>query len=57
MFGMSGAYQGAYKGSDLNNFILRMSLEPDALGIVLLDEIEKAKQGVIHGLYQVIDKG
>ena len=34
-----------------------MSLDPGALGIVLLDEIEKASQGVIHGLYQVIDKG
>jgi ATP-dependent Clp protease ATP-binding subunit ClpA len=54
---MSGAYQGAYEGSALNNFILRMSQEPESLGIVLLDEIEKAKQGVIHGLYQVIDKG
>jgi ATP-dependent Clp protease ATP-binding subunit ClpA len=57
MFGMSGAYQGAYEGSALNNFILRMSLDPHALGIVLLDEIEKAQKGVIHGLYQVIDKG
>jgi hypothetical protein len=57
VFGMSGAYQGAYEGSALNNFILRMSLEPASLGIVLLDEIEKAGRGVIHGLYQVIDKG
>jgi ATP-dependent Clp protease ATP-binding subunit ClpA len=57
VFGMSGAYQGAYEGSALNNFVLRMSQEPDTLGIVLLDEIEKASRGVIHGLYQVIDKG
>lgn len=57
LFGMSGAYQGAKEGSVLNNFVLRMSSEPDAIGIVLLDEIEKASQGVIHGLYQVIDKG
>jgi hypothetical protein len=57
MFGMAGCYQGAHEGSALNNFILRMSMQPDALGIVLFDEIEKAKQDVIHGLYQVIDKG
>jgi ATP-dependent Clp protease ATP-binding subunit ClpA len=57
IFGMSGAYQGAYEGSALNNFVLRMSQEPDAIGIVLLDEIEKASREVIHGLYQVIDKG
>jgi MoxR-like ATPase len=57
IFGLSGAYQGAHEGSALNNFVLRMSLEPDALGIVLLDEIEKAGADVIHGLYQVIDKG
>ena len=57
VFGMSGAYQGAYEGSALNNFILRMSQTPDSLGIVLLDEIEKAERDVIHGLYQVIDKG
>jgi ATP-dependent Clp protease ATP-binding subunit ClpA len=57
VFGMSGAYQGAYEGSALNNFVVRMSQEPEALGIVLLDEIEKASRGVIHGLYQVIDKG
>jgi DNA polymerase III delta prime subunit len=57
LFGMSGPYQGASEGSALNNFVLRLSCEPDAMGIVLLDEIEKASQGVIHGLYQVIDKG
>jgi ATP-dependent Clp protease ATP-binding subunit ClpA len=34
-----------------------MSLEPKAVGIVLLDEIEKAQRDVIHALYQVIDKG
>lgn len=57
VFGMSGAYQGAKQGSALNNFVLKMSLEEDAIGIVLLDELEKASQGVIHALYQVIDKG
>lgn len=57
IFGKSGAYQGAQQGSALNNFVLKMSLEPQAVGIVLLDEIEKANQGVIHALYQVIDKG
>jgi len=57
VFGMSGAYQGAEEGSALNNFVQRLSLEPDSLGIVLLDEIEKTSQGVIHALYQVIDKG
>jgi len=57
IFGMSGPYQGAVQGSALNNFVLRLSCEPHSLGIVLLDEIEKASQGVIHGLYQVIDKG
>jgi ATP-dependent Clp protease ATP-binding subunit ClpA len=40
---MAGAYQGASEGSALlNNFVL--------LGIVLLDEIEKADQEIIHGL-------
>jgi len=57
LFGMSGPYQGAKEGSALNNFVRCMSAEPDALGIVLLDEIEKSDQSVIHGLYQVIDKG
>lgn len=57
IFGLSGAYQGAQEGSALNNFVLRMASEPDMLGIVLLDEIEKAHQDVIHGLYQVFDKG
>mmetsp|Transcript_10167 Transcript_10167/g.25511 ORF Transcript_10167/g.25511 Transcript_10167/m.25511 type:complete len:485 (+) Transcript_10167:807-2261(+) len=57
LFGMSGAYQGAENGSALNNFILRMSGKKQALGVVLLDEIEKAKSNVIHGLYQVLDKG
>mmetsp|Transcript_46033 Transcript_46033/g.112405 ORF Transcript_46033/g.112405 Transcript_46033/m.112405 type:complete len:659 (+) Transcript_46033:559-2535(+) len=57
VFGLSGAYQGARHGSALNNFVLKMSMEPQAIGIVLLDEIEKASQDVIHALYQVIDKG
>jgi len=57
VFGMPGAYQGAYEGSALNNFVLRLSTEPESIGIILLDEIEKASQDVIHGLYQVIDKG
>ena len=57
LFGLSGAYQGATQGSALNNFILRKSRERGSLGIVLLDEIEKAGQGVIHALYQVLDKG
>jgi DNA polymerase III delta prime subunit len=57
LFGMSGAFFGSEEGSALNNFVLRMSREPEARGIVLLDEIEKAERGVIHGLYQVLDKG
>lgn len=57
LFGMSGAHHGSQEGSALNNFILRISEDPDARGIVLLDEIEKADRGVIHGLYQVLDKG
>jgi hypothetical protein len=57
VFGMSGAYQGSQEGSALKNFVLLMSGQDDAIGIVLLDEIEKAGQCVIHGLYQVIDKG
>lgn len=57
VFGMSGAYQGAYEGSALNNFIVRMAEDPETIGIVLLDEIEKARKEVIHGLYQVLDKG
>jgi ATP-dependent Clp protease ATP-binding subunit ClpA len=32
-------------------------LEPKAVGVVLLDEIEKAKRDVIYALYQVIDEG
>lgn len=52
IFGMSGAYSGASEGSALNNFIVRKSSEPDSLGIVLLDEIEKADKGVIHALYR-----
>jgi ATP-dependent Clp protease ATP-binding subunit ClpA len=53
---MAGAYQGASEWSALNNFVLRMSFQPEALGIVLLDEIEKADQEIIHALYyQVID--
>lgn len=57
IFGKAGAYQGAQQGSALNNFVLKMSLEPKAIGIVLLDEIEKSSRDVIHALYQVIDKG
>jgi ATP-dependent Clp protease ATP-binding subunit ClpA len=57
MFGKAGAYKGSEQGSDLNNFVLKMSWEPTAIGIVLLDEIEKADQSVIHALYQVLDKG
>ena len=56
VFGMSGAYYGSKEGSALNNFVLRMSKRPESIGIVLLDEIEKAGEDVIHGLYQVIDK-
>jgi len=37
--------------------VLRLSSEPDSIGIVLLDEIEKASRDVITALYQVIDKG
>jgi hypothetical protein len=44
VFGMSGAYQGAKQGSALNNFVLNMSMELNAVGIVLLDEIEKASR-------------
>jgi AAA domain (Cdc48 subfamily) len=57
LFGMSGAYQGSEEGSALNNFVLRLSQDPMTLGVVLLDKIEKADKSVIHGLYQVIDKG
>lgn len=56
LFGMSGPYQGAREGSALNNFIKKMAGEK-IIGVVLLDEIEKADRSVIHGLYQVIDKG
>lgn len=54
---MSGAYRGSYQGSALNNFVIRISQDRDAYGVVLLDEIEKADKSVIHALYQVIDKG
>lgn len=54
---MSGAFIGSHQGSALNNFVTMMSMNPDAIGIVLFDEIEKAGQDVIHSLYQVLDKG
>lgn len=57
LFGMSGAYRGSYQGSALNNFVVTIAQDADAFGVVLLDEIEKAEQSVIHALYQVIDKG
>lgn len=57
LYGMSGAYYGSSQGSALNNYIVRMSNDPWAIGVVLLDEIEKAERSVIHGLYQVFDKG
>ena len=53
---MSGAYQGAFEGSTLNNFIVRMS-KSKSIGVVLLDEIDKAQCNVHSGLYQVFDKG
>jgi len=56
-FGMSGAFYGSKEGSALNNFVTRMALENESIGVVLLDEIEKAEKSVIHGLYQVLDKG
>jgi len=56
IFGMSGAYYGSREGSALNNFVLRMSQKPESVGIVLLDEIEKAGEDEIPGLYQVFDK-
>lgn len=56
VFGMSGAYYGSREDSALNNFVLRMSQRPESVGVVLLDEIEKAGEDVIYGLYQVIDK-
>jgi ATP-dependent Clp protease ATP-binding subunit ClpA len=57
LFGVSGSYQGAKEGSSLNNFVLSISQEPDKIGVVLLDEIDKAPRGVITGLCQVLDKG
>jgi hypothetical protein len=56
-FGMSGAYQGAHEGSTLNNFVVKIGQEPNKIGVVLLDEIDKATTGIITGLYQVLDKG
>eukprot|EP00956_Cyclotella_meneghiniana_P031527 scaffold83063_cov37-Cyclotella_meneghiniana.AAC.2 len=52
LFGMSGAYYGSEAGSALNNFIVKMSTEPQSIGIVLLDEVEKAEREVITALYQ-----
>lgn len=56
LFGMSGPYQGSNEGSSLNNFIVRMS-QSNKIGVVLLDEIDKARSNVHSGLYQVLDKG
>ncbi|KAL3910464.1 MAG: hypothetical protein SGILL_007677 [Bacillariaceae sp.] len=52
VFGLSGSYVGSEQGSALNNFIVRKSRDNGTLGIVLLDEIEKASQEVIHALYR-----
>ena len=57
LFGYAGAYQGSKEGSALNNFISRMASNTNSIGVVLLDEIEKADKSVIYGLYQVLDKG
>lgn len=57
LFGVVGACQGAREGSSLNDFVLRISQEPNKIGVVLLDEIDKAKRGVIKGLHQVLGKG
>ncbi|KAL7547982.1 hypothetical protein ACHAWF_011255, partial [Thalassiosira exigua] len=48
---------GSQAGSALNNFIVKMSGEPQSVGIVLLDEVEKANRDVITAFYQVFDKG
>ena len=57
VFGLSGAYQGSYLGSELNNFVVRMAREPEKVGVVLLDEFDKCNREVIEGFYQVFDKG
>ena len=52
-----GAYQGPFEDSTLNNFVASIAHEKHKIGVVLLDEIDKAKQELITGLYQVLDKG
>ena len=57
VFGMSGAYYGSSEGSALNNFVVGIAQEQTKIGVMLLDEIDKAERGVITALYQVLDKG
>ena len=33
-----------------------MSREPGKIGVVLLDEFDKVRKGVVTGLYQVLDR-
>eukprot|EP00397_Hematodinium_sp_SG-2012_P011632 GEMP01011777.1.p1 GENE.GEMP01011777.1~~GEMP01011777.1.p1 ORF type:complete len:508 (+),score=122.62 GEMP01011777.1:52-1575(+) len=54
IMGLSGPYQGAKEGSKLNNFIVAHDKK---LGVVLLDEVEKAEKGVLEALLNVFDKG
>mmetsp|Transcript_14116 Transcript_14116/g.38993 ORF Transcript_14116/g.38993 Transcript_14116/m.38993 type:complete len:531 (-) Transcript_14116:1667-3259(-) len=57
VFGLSGAFQGAQEGSSLNNFMLWLSHNPDKIGVILLDEFDKVDHEVVHGFFQVLDKG
>lgn len=57
IFGLAGAYVGSHEGSALNNFVRSIAQERNKIGVVLLDEIDKAAENVITGLYQVLDKG
>uniref|UniRef100_A0A7S0A6Y5 AAA+ ATPase domain-containing protein n=1 Tax=Pyrodinium bahamense TaxID=73915 RepID=A0A7S0A6Y5_9DINO len=54
VFGLSGAYQGAQQGSELNNWLAR---HDNKVGVVLLDEFEKTGKDVWEQLLNVVDKG
>jgi ATP-dependent Clp protease ATP-binding subunit ClpA len=54
IFGLSGPFQGAEQGSPLNNWLGR---HDNRVGVVLLDEIEKAELKVMQSLLNIVDRG
>lgn len=54
IFGLGGAWQGSMQGSELNNFIVSHQGRP---AVVLMDEIEKAREDVWESFLNIWDKG